>query len=470
MIADSISRLENPVAISLKENILLENKIYELKGDTYNQSLTLLVPAVFREEDLSTQLDGITDRCKCQFTDVRDEKGVEATLLLQCFFAAYVLSVTNKEIDSILRQRLERCLEMANKLNYYKSNEIIGLIAFCLSLYKKANTLDYISNLKERLEHECRKAIKEREYNGFIDLSIGLKIISDRINYNNQDIGSLITDANIKQSSLERVAKLLVFASEINSQDIISRGLPIFEHKIIRKFSSHILPDIEVAVFETLKLINTNLSPEEIKIIINSLKGRGIKWVDNVKDIDREYITTRLPEAVKIPPLLPAEDVFSLIAISKLGIEKLYYIKEDEYSIYQAGLAVKKGHKPFNKKQLISAFLATVIIITGIVILSLISYRPGEIKQLLSALSDVELNFTPIKPLFKTVSMMFKIFFKSPFSRSLLPGLLVLWYILKFNISLLRNGAVLLKTFWLSIPIVPSLINKIKNSWKSNVI
>ncbi len=310
----------NQHILRLKDQILLENKVFFDRTDAFHYGLTLLCDNIY-SVDQRQENRAFVEKYFQDFRsiDVTNAHEVLLLLALSCKFGIAL----NRQITESATVTLLRVAE-AERLP-------LSIKGFILYLAKQSNIqTEAVNAFETRLQEIGRQHLESNNVEYTIDAVLGTS--------------SFLTDTEIEQFKVSAMKKAADMTREKLAKCVlilhrwkveIPTGLiKSLEEKIEYDFSNWIVPDILFALIESEKLVNSNIPPEQLEDIFDSLKRSGSRWTQMVETVKESGIVIDLKRFVRMPALSPVDDVLSYLALKCAKREYIYQVEEADYEEY----------------------------------------------------------------------------------------------------------------------------------------
>ncbi|MDP4092824.1 MAG: hypothetical protein Q8920_05615 [Bacillota bacterium] len=415
----------------LKQQVVLENKIYLTRKDTYLQLFTLLCNNCFSSFDLEKQLIDIQESINQLPYD--NSVAIEYTLL-------YYLLVKNEvKITKITKEAIDTIQVNTLDTSRFPLNSK-ALIAYFLTFSGVSNQqiIDYINDIK----NESISLIENGNVAAAIDGLFALDNIEER--YLDLMIGYVKENfRNIGREKLAKFSLELIRWSSKESECILS----LLENFIEQDCESWIIPEIQFALIESEKLVNSNLSKDIVNEILYTLKSSGEEWTKSIDEILEDGVIVDLKSYNRMPAFSPNEDVFSLLALTLGDRLSKYEINADEYDEYLRIMAIENIK---NKATLSGGLVLSLLsLIIGVVSSINIILRWSDLKNISSLFSNLTTSPGKISEWLD--------FLKNPIVILLI---LFIWE-LRLILSFIKRRDLKIRYALFKVPIIGDLINKI---------
>ncbi len=181
----------------------------------------------------------------------------------------------------------------------------------------------------------------------------------------------------LAKHTIDRLAKALWFYSELGEQAPLHARdelIRLLEDKIREKFHRWILPELELALFQGINLINSNLPREELMGILEDLRASNVGWASQVEPKGDRLVLAKLPSISNVPGFDAAEDALSYMALNAAGRSQVYQLNGEEYemaakSIRMLGLDHKVNRRHLRWAHLIGWINIVAAFVLGILVL-----------------------------------------------------------------------------------------------------
>lgn len=211
-------------------------------------------------------------------------------------------------------------------------------------------------NVEKLKEHLLEKQKDWRENNRRDDL-IEVDSILGKEYYS--DIWKNITPD--KDFTIDKIAKLgtILLESSIGKPSTI---INILESKLRNIRSKSVLPKISLSVYEAEKLIDSNLPPQQLNELLNSLKKQQ-EWTKLIKTVQEDGITLDLERLHNITILSTEDIVFSIKFIQLAGRTRLHQITPKQFTSLKEYVEIRKsGGLVIKRSDLKIFYISTSII------------------------------------------------------------------------------------------------------------
>jgi len=349
---------KNQVYSRLSEHIVFENEISKSRKDYESLLFTLLVPGIFTDSEKREIVKDVeANIASKKLTSLSEIK------LLSLFVAVSKevgLSVS-KDVKDSLKSMLERLDQSASYPAASKS-------LICWILDSSNEFEKQLDKIKETLTIKSKEHQDKFQYLDGIELAFGVSsrtCLDTIINTPRQFF------LEAQSWSRDKIAKSIIRLSQdsrFNTYDLVK----LLETKIDEELSSWVEPDVWLAVIESEKVINSNIPPDDINVILDNLSNKSSSWAKMVSKINDDGVYLKLNNIIKSPAFSPIEDSLSLIALNISGRDTVIQLSQDEYKKLSK-FADLKNLIPFSSKILYSylSLLISVSIIIGCLSFSL---------------------------------------------------------------------------------------------------
>ncbi len=375
--------------LKLKQQIIVENKIYTSRNNNLFRSLTLLCNSCFSKNDITEQFNEIIVEIDINSLDINFS--LDYTIL---FFLSKKNNLSlPREIEQFI---ITDCVKAITLQGIPLNNR--SLIAYFIKQSRlKSKDIDIAL---QSLYNESIELLERGNVIAALDGLFAIEQLSDkdieRIIYNFDNNKVLFNREKIAKLAL----KLLQWESE-KAEDI----LIILKSSIEEDLRSWVEPDIQFALIESEKLINSNLSQDIINDILDTLKCTGEVWTNIIESIQENGVVVDLKSFQQMPQFCPAEDTWSILALELGKQTSKYELNEAEFNNYKRLIGIdNKGAVASYKGSLILYFTSLLL---GIGLSIFLTLNWDNIKILInniltlnvapSTLLDwIELIFNPI--------------------------------------------------------------------------
>lgn len=308
---------KNPIYTRLKEHVLFENEISKKRKDLESQYFTLLADFSFNQHVIQNQIqDILKEKNYKDCSSLSDIK--EFSLLIK------LSSIHNVPIENNVFESFEYLL---NELVSSKTYPVVAKSTISWILKDVQAFEPLLLKLQEQLDQNCIKYLSKYEYKEGIELAFGSnndsaidKIISNPIQFTK----------HAQNWPRDKIAKAIIRLNSVEGFSL-SELVKILESKIDQEFSSWVEPDIWLAIIESEKIVNSNISQSEIDSVLNNLKNAKDSWAKIIESIDKEGVHIRLNNVMKRPTFSPFEDTLSLLALKCQDREYTIQISKKRY-------------------------------------------------------------------------------------------------------------------------------------------
>jgi hypothetical protein len=322
----------------LENKLILEYAFFKAKEDRYSLLWTLYgfpligrdpkpeLRILFRDLDkdfnnlLKTSFRGLTAQTTLSFFLLRNIGKIDRFLYRK----------SKRYLTPLVRESLKR--------DYFGSVDFLGETLFLLTNEK----VQGLTNLRQEAEGRIMSRAGSR-VSELPSLAFGLGVGS----ISESTLATLKRDTEILE--LEYLVKILAIASKDPKFNfLVSR----FEHLLYDSLKEWRDPDLEFAIFESLRLLVTSLGHEDARRILDTLKKYNIEWAKKIERIDKELVISPIPNVTRIPKMSPVIDSLSLEVLKKWNLLESYQLSLADYREAQRAIkGQKEGFKAFNVKE-----------------------------------------------------------------------------------------------------------------------
>lgn len=330
----------------LKQQITVENKVFSTRKNTFLQALTLICTSCFTKQEIKKQFD--------YFVSILDDELSDISLSLE-YSVLYYLSYINNisPPDKLAKYVKSVCTDAITINNIPLSTR--ALIAYFL---KNSNIKDKkLSDNIQMIYHEAQNVLES----GNIAAAIDGFFAADRVD---DSIINQILDGfkkNINQFSREKIAKLTLCTLRWNCKQY-NYLLNCLEDAIQTDLQCYLTPDIQFALVESEKLINSNLPAEIINDILDTLKNAGEYWTNTIESFKDNGVIVDLKTFKNMPSFSPTEDVWSVLALEAGNRTNKYQLDTKEFNVYQQLMEIhNKGKQSTYKGAILLTISSTIL-------------------------------------------------------------------------------------------------------------
>lgn len=306
---------KSQVFFNLKQQILLENRVFSARKDYASQAITLLSGSCFTQEEMYNQICSLIKLGLYNDTTISSayenaliyylakNSDIEIPLKLKEYITEYALkSIITKRFPMSLRALVGYLLVNGKVQSEGLKHGIENLHNEALGLIKNGNIVAAIDGL-------------------FASHSLDEKNIATLYGFVKSEA------SNIGREKVAKFALELMRWDKPEQDDVLDQ----LEELIESDFQYWVVPDIQFALIESEKLVNTNLPLNVIIDLFDMLKKSGEPWANKIDGIKDKGIFVDLSSYSRMPSFSPVEDVLSIIAlIEGKRIEK-YELSKEEY-------------------------------------------------------------------------------------------------------------------------------------------
>lgn len=362
-----INKFNNPIYFWIRQNLFIENSIAKGRNDLNSYALTLSTSFAYSEQKLKTGYAYLIDQ-------LDKEKNILPQYSIALSVALY--------LHESHRFHIPRNLS-ASKDSLIKLFEASIPLMPKLTSYYFLNKAGYhdLDQFKDYLEDKLKLFIEEKDYPNIIEVDFALQQVSDI--WEGFDYRSL----KLEIDKYSKLASILYDKDAEGVNDLIY----IIERKAWEKISNNSIPMISLLIYEAEKLISTNLSADNLSVILNELKINSA-WKPNIQSLEADNITVNLNDFTNIAYLNTGESCWILSLLEKTDRKEIYEITEREHQLLNDYVDITKNKNNFIPSDDLNRYLISSIIVLFIflsyiyfAVISLALYylkNPNEIKNI----------------------------------------------------------------------------------------
>lgn len=313
----------NQAFLDLKQHILLENKVFAARQDLKLQATTLLCSNCFNQNEINQQIELLLENFVSNFEN--NASDISSAYNNSLLF--YLASRNKIQIPKSLYEYINSTVFRAIETTHYPLS-LKGLILFFLS--ESSFNIPQMALNIDKLKTEAIENLNNKNIPGAIDGFFGVQNIEDK------DITTIVNsvkeDPNIiGREKISKLAIMLIRQKKPEHEEIIT----ILEDLIANDFEYWITPDIQFALIESEKLINSNLPSELINEILETLKKSGEEWTGTIDNIQERGVLVDLTKFSRMPSFSPIEDALSLMALTEANRIMKYELTKAEFDFFK---------------------------------------------------------------------------------------------------------------------------------------
>jgi len=372
----SEEKLLNSLYVAIEDHVIVENSMFSVKGDLFNELLTLLA---LNEKNKKISKQKFQSFCK------KLESKIGQGPILTYIKEAYLLSVFRSQFG--YKSKFLKKILSSHLLNNLKASRLSsnakGFIAYCIlsgknMSYSERNYISFVTS-------KFNESLNQQNIEKAVDYGIGVL----KINKNRIEEFSRLVQCSREDLGLERLSKAILFMNR-NKQTPLWL-INLLEQRIRKELSLLKSPEIEFSLFQAHKLVNSNIPPQHLSKVLKTLKPIKPDWSKWIEKIEKDGVFINLRQFSKLPSFSPNDDVWTLIAMTETNRKYSYQLSQDDYKNY---LELKRdddsGFRSFK-------FISIVILVVFAVVLTLMvvylfQMKGGSWNELL------DLNIDPDTP------------------------------------------------------------------------
>jgi hypothetical protein len=414
----------------LVDQVKIEYEIGRSRESITDQGFALLCDFAYEENDHLKKSEALLE--------VLTDKEVKVSNVLEYSLLLHLKSLHDKKVSSDILDKVKYYLqELVKSQSYPIGNK--GLILYLIkdvpelkgiaqkmnsSLLKRAASLFNDNRNIELVIDTCFACEDQEGKLSAIDLHNELK----------EKLNDLPRD---------KVAKSILYLSKVDDLDL-SELIDGLEEKINQDFSNWIKPDIWLAIIESEKLVNSNLPQEELEKILKNLKESKSDWSQKIESIEKGGVFLNLGEISRSPNFSPLEDSLCLLALKRLGKDKVIQLSQKDAKDFE-------NYKILDKKGLITDLKSVNRF--GVFIMLNIILSTAILLFYLDSLNELFVSFWETKTNPKSPKEIISYIFN--------PVVIILinfWWLYLVWRRFTQNGTLIWKEILLDYPIVKYLI------------
>jgi hypothetical protein len=441
-------KVHNPIVLALGDHLKSEWEIYSQRDDLYY--LGWLAIALANDDPWKKGKSGfirasLEQRLKTlrvsSFEDVVSGKVVREIALGLC-----AVAVLGGRVTSAQRRKMAEILDFSQSKEWFESPQTAAIICFSLSGDKRFD--QRVASATAWLQKRLSNALQAEQYEIVADCLFGLAHAADTI----QNLPHTQLVARLANHTADRLAKAAWFCLRLDDEAASYASgelIKLLEDRIRKKFQGWATPELQLALFEGVNLINSNLPPEEVVSILERVRTTGVAWARRIEPKGDQIVVTNLPHVSKLPRFDAAEDALSYVVLRAAGRGKVYQLTDEEYetatrSIRMLGLDHKVSRRHLKRAHLIGWINIAAAFLLGILIV-----KYDLISDLVAIVVDL-------------VQRQWQAAFAKALSTRRLAaiGILIMWVLLILQLRLndqLANEGEVTEPVWHLLPIIPSI-------------
>lgn len=394
--------IENPVLVTLKRHVRLEEEIYAKQNNTLYLAWIVIASSYLNDVRrstvlrLATLLESKAERLASYYgrkqvdTTELSALGITGNMLREFALGIRAITAANGKAKSKVEKATVVLLEYAIEREWFSSPSVAGVTAFALGNMSPFER--YAEDAKGWLLAKLPDYVRSDSLHLVADslLGLGATEVPTELSHNR-----LLEDA--QHQSPERIAKLLIWYALREDKERQKNLSFILEQRVREKFEDWSIPSLELGLLEGINLLSTNLPSNEVKELLERLREDGVEWA-SILDIDEgRLILTDLPDIARVPRLDAAEDALTVIALILAGRARIYQLDEDELPEVEEALRQRTHDLTANRRDARLAYCLSWFLISAIggIALLFITSQPYILASrdvLLKGLASIQWN------------------------------------------------------------------------------